>query len=154
MPDSLWPMNCSTPDFPVVHYLPEFAETHVHWVSDTIQPSHPLLPPFLFLSIFPSIRVFSSESALCIRWPKCWSFSFSISPSNEYSGLILLRWTGWISLLSKGLPRVFSNNRVKKHHSLVLDLLYGLTVISVHDYWKNYGLDCMNLCQQSNISVF
>ena len=70
-----------------------------------------LLPP----SIFPSIRVFSNESVLRIRWPKYWSFSFSISPSNDYSGLISLGWTGWISLQSKGLSRVFSNTIVQKH---------------------------------------
>ena len=70
----------------------------------------PLLP-----SIFPSIRVFSNESALCIRWPKYWSFSFNISPFNEHSGLISLEWTGWISLQSKGLSRVFSNTTVQKH---------------------------------------
>ena len=70
-----------------------------------------LLPP----SIFPRIRVFSNESVLHIRWPKYWSFSFSISPSNEYSGLFPLGWTGWISLLSKGLSRVFSNTTLQKH---------------------------------------
>ena len=76
---------------------------------------HPLLlPP----SIFPSIRVFSNESALCIRWPKYWSFSFNISPSNEYS------WTGWISLLSKGLSRVFSNATVQKHQFFGAQLSY------------------------------
>ena len=73
---------------------------------------HPLLlPP----SIFPSIMVFSNELVLCIRWSKYWSFNFSISSSNEYSGLISLGWTGWISLQSKGLSRVFSNNMVQKH---------------------------------------
>ena len=78
------PMNRSTPGLPVHHQLPEF--THVHLVGDATQPSRPLLlPP----SIFPSIRVFSNESVLCIRWPKYWSFS--ISPSNEYSGLISFR---------------------------------------------------------------
>ena len=87
-------MNCSTPSSPVLSYLPEFAQTHVHWVGDAIQPSHPLLP-----SIFPSIRVFSNELVLCIRWPKYWSFSFSISPSNEYSGLISLR-IDWFDLLA------------------------------------------------------
>ena len=76
------PMNCSTLDFPVLHHLPEFAQTHVYWIGDAIQPSHPLSPPFLAL-IFPSIRVLSSESALPIRWPKYWSFSFSISPLKE-----------------------------------------------------------------------
>jgi len=70
-----------------------------------------LLPP----SIFPSIRIFSNESVLHIRWPKYWSFSSSISPSKEYSGLISFRWTGWISLQSKGLSRVFSNTTVQKH---------------------------------------
>ena len=73
---------------------------------------HPLL---LLPSIFPSIRVFSNESVLRIRWPKYWSFSFNISPSNEYPGLISLGWTGWISLQSKGLSRVFSNTTVQKH---------------------------------------
>ena len=81
-------MDCSTPGFPVLHYLPEFAQTHVHWFSDAIQPSHPLSSPSPPSSVFPSIKVFSNESVLCIRWPKYWSFSFSISPSNEYSELI------------------------------------------------------------------
>ena len=70
-----------------------------------------LLPP----SIFPRTRVFSTESVLCIRWPKYWSFSFNISPSNEYSDWFPLGWTGWISLQSKGLSRVFSNTTVQKH---------------------------------------
>ena len=72
-------------------------------------------PLFLPPSIFPSIRVFSNESVLCIRWPEYWSFSFSISPSNEYSGLTSLGWTGWISLQAKGLSRVFSNTTVQNH---------------------------------------
>ena len=74
------PMGCSMPGFPGLHYLLEFAQIHVHWVSDSIQPSHPLLP---LPSIFPRFSVFSNESALQIRWWKDWSFSFSISPSNE-----------------------------------------------------------------------
>ena len=73
------------------------------------------LPLLLLPSIFPSIRVFSNESALRIRWSKYWSFSFSISPSNEHPGLISFRWIGWISLQSKGLSRVFSNTTVQKH---------------------------------------
>ena len=107
-------MDCSIPGFPVLHYLPDFARTHVHWVSDTIQPSHPLPPLLPLPSIFPSIRVFPNEVALYIRQPKYWSFSFSISPSYEYSGLISFRMTGLISLLSKGLSRVF-NTTVWKH---------------------------------------
>ena len=84
-------MDCSTPGLPVHHQLPKFTQTHVPQVSDAIQ--HLILCHFLLLppSIFPSIRVFSNESALHIRWPKYWSFSFSISPSNEYSGLISFR---------------------------------------------------------------
>ena len=89
-------MDCSTPDFLVHHHLPDSAQTHVHCISDAIQPSHPLL---LLLSIFSSIRVFSNESALPIRWPKYWSFSFNISPSNEHSGLISFR-IDWFDLLA------------------------------------------------------
>ena len=86
------PMDCRLPDLPIPHNLLELAQTHAHWVGDAIQPSHPLLLPLLLLpSIFPSIRVFSNELALRIRWPKYWSFSFSISPSNEYLGLISFR---------------------------------------------------------------
>ena len=88
-------MDCSTPDFLALHYLLEFAQTHVHWVNDAIQLSHPLLLP----SIFPSIRVFSNESALRMRWPKYWSFSFNISPSNEHPVPISFRMD-WLDLLA------------------------------------------------------
>ena len=91
------PMNCSTPGLPVHHQLLEFTQTHVHRVGDAIQPSHPLPSPSP--SIFPSIRVFSNESALCIRWPKYWSSTFSISPSNEHPGLISFR-VDWLDLLA------------------------------------------------------
>ena len=99
---------------PCHSYFLEFAQTHVHWIGDAIQPSlcHPLL---LLPLICPSIRVFSNELALCVRWPRYWGFSFSISPFNEHSGLISFRLTGWISLQSKGLSRVFSNTTVQKH---------------------------------------
>ena len=93
------PMDCNTPGFSVLHYLPEFAQIYVHWVSDAIQPSHPLSSPLLLPSIFPSIRVFFNELVLHIRWPKYWRFSFSISPSNEYSGLISFR-IDWFDLLA------------------------------------------------------
>ena len=84
------PMNRSTPGLPVHHQLPEFTQTHVHWVGDAIQPSYPLssYPLLLLPPIPPSIRVFSTESTLRMRWPKYWSFSLSISPSNEHPGLI------------------------------------------------------------------
>ena len=105
------PMDCSMPGLPVHHQLLELAQTHVHPVNDAIQPSS--CCPLLLPSIFSSIRVFSNESVLHIRWPKYWSFS--ISPSNEYSGLISFTMTGWISLQSKGLSRVFSNITIQKH---------------------------------------
>ena len=85
------PMSCSTPGFPWLHYLLELAQTHIHWVSDAIQLSCPLFSLLLLPSISPSISVFSNELALHIRWWKYWSFSFSISPSSEYSGLISFR---------------------------------------------------------------
>ena len=90
-------MDCSTPGLPVHHQLPEFTQTYVHWVSDAIQPSHPLSspsPPALNLS-----QHFQMSSVLCIRWPKYWSFCFSITPSNEYSGLISFRMD-WLDLLA------------------------------------------------------
>ena len=87
------------PGLPVHHQLLELTQTHVHQVGDAIQPSHPLLSPVLLPSIFPSIRVFPNESALHIRWPRYWSFSFSISPSNEYSGLFSFRMD-WLDLLA------------------------------------------------------
>ena len=89
---TVWdPMDCSTLDLPVLHCLPEFAQTRVYWVNDAIQPSHPLSFPSPPASVFPSITVFANESALPIRWPKFWSFS--IIPSSEYTGLIFL--TDW-----------------------------------------------------------
>ena len=93
------PMNYSRPCLPVHHQLLESTQTHVHWVGDAIQPSH-LCRPLLFLpSIFPSIRVFSNESALPIRWPKYWSFSFNISHTSEHPGLISFRMD-WLDLLA------------------------------------------------------
>ena len=109
-----------------------------------------LIPP----SIFSSIRVFSDESVLHIRWPKYWSFSFNISPSNEYSGWFPLGRTGWISLQSKGLSRVFSSTTVQNINSSALSLLYGPTFTFIHNYWKNHSFDYMDLCRQSNISAF
>ena len=92
-------MDCRTSGFPVLHYLQELAQTHVHRLGDAIQPSHPLSPLLLLPSVFPSIRVFSNESGLRIWWPKYWSFSLNISPSNEYSELIFFRMD-WFDLLA------------------------------------------------------
>ena len=92
-------MDCNMPGLPVHHQIPEFIQTDVHSVGDTNKPSHPLSSPSPPPSIFPRIRVFSNESALCLRWPKDWSFIFSISPSNEYSGLISFR-IDWFDLFA------------------------------------------------------
>ena len=112
------PMDCSMPGLGrliIHHQLSRFTQTHVHWVSDAIQPSHPLSSPSPSIFNLSQHQVFSNETVLCIRWPKNWSFSFSISPSNEYSGLISFRMDCWISLLSKGLSRLVSNTTVQKH---------------------------------------
>ena len=91
-------MDYNMPGFPVHCQLPELAQTHVHHVSDAIQPSHPLSSPSSPPSIFPSIRVFSNQLVLCIRWTKYWSFSFNISPFSEHPGLISIRMV-WLDLL-------------------------------------------------------
>ena len=109
------PMDCSMPGLPVNHQLPKLAQTHVHQVNDANQSSHTLLAPSPPAFNLPSIRVFSNKLVLHIKCPKYWSFSFNISLSNEYSGLITLGWSGWISFLSKGNSRVFSNTTVQKH---------------------------------------
>ena len=100
------PMDCSTPGLPVHHQLRELAQTHVHRVGDAIQPSHPLLPLLLLSSIFPSIRVFASEAALCIRWPKDWSFSFSRFSISRDTGFAprLASSFGWCISYCGSLP--------------------------------------------------
>ena len=110
-----------------------------------------LLPP----SIFPSIRVFSKESVLHIRWPKYWNFSFSISPSNEYSGLISLR-IDWLNLLAvQGTLKT-----LLQHHSSKASILWCSAFFTVqlshtiHDHWKNHSLDQTDLCCESNVSAF
>ena len=124
---TLWnPMNWSTPGLPVHHQLPEFTQTHVHWVDDATQPSHPLLSPLLLPSIFPSIRIFSNESALHIKWPKYWSFSFSISPSNEHQGLISFRMD-WLDLLAvQGTLK-----SLLQHHSSKASILWRSAFFTV-----------------------
>ena len=136
-------MESSSSGFPVLHHLPELAQTHVHQVSDAIQSSHSLSypsPPAFNLS---NIRVFSNESVLHIRWPKYWSFSFNISPSNEYSGLISFRMD-WVDLLAiqgtlKSLLQYHSSNA-----SILQSSAFFLVQLShpyMHDYWKNHSLD-------------
>ena len=109
------PMDCSTPGLPVYHQLPEFTQAHVHWVGDAIQPSHPLSSPSLpAYNLAQHQDLFQWVSSLH-QVAKYWSFSFSISPYNEYSGLISFR-IDWFDLLAvQGLSRVFSNTTVQKH---------------------------------------
>ena len=148
------PVDCSKPAFPVHHCVPEFSQTHVHRVSDTIQPSHTLSSPSFLPSMFPSIRVFSNESFLHIRWPKYWSFSFSISPSNEYSGPISFR-IAWFDLLAvQGTLKSLLQPQFQSINSSALSFLYSPTLTSIHDYWKNHSFDWTDLCQQSNVSAF
>ena len=107
--------HCSTTGSSVLHYFSEFAQFHVHRVSDAPWPSHPLLPSSLLPSIFPSIRFFSNEFAVWVRWPKHWSFSFSRSPSNEYSDLISFRMD-WFDLLAvQRFSRVFFSTTIWEH---------------------------------------
>ena len=120
------PMNCSTPGVPVHHQLPEFTQTHVHQVRDAIQPSYPLSSPFPPAAIPPSIRVFSNESTLRMRWPKYWSFSFSIIPSKEQPGLISLRMN-WLNLLAvQGTLK-----SLLQHHSSKASILWCSAFITV-----------------------
>ena len=138
------PVNRSTPGLPVHHQLPEFTQIHVHRVGDAIQPSHPLLSPSPLPSIFPSIRVFSTESALRMRWPKYWSFSFNISPSNEHPGLISFG-SDWLDLLAvQGTLKSFLQHHSSKASILLKKeccFLYSPTLTPIHDYWKNHSFD-------------
>ena len=149
-------MDCSIPGFRVLHYLLEFAQTYVPWVGDTIQSSQPLAPPSpLAVSLSQHQGFFSKESALCIRWPKYWSFSFSISPSSEYSGFISFR-IDWFELhavqgILKSLLQCHSFKALILQH---IAFFYGPTLTSIHDYSKNYSFDYMDFCQQSDVSAF
>ena len=137
------PMNRSMPGPPVHHQLLEFTQTHVHWVGDAIQPFILCCPLLLLPPIPPSMRVFSNASTLHLRWPKYWSFSFSISPSNEHPGLISFRMD-WLHLLAvQGTHSQESSPtaQLKSINSLMLSFLHSPTCISIHDNWKNHSLD-------------
>ena len=149
---------CSTQGFPVHHQLLELAQTHVHQVSDVIQPSHPLSspsPPALNLSqhqgkidSFPRSQFFTSGvQSIGV------SASASVLPMN-IQNRFPLGLTGLISLLSKGLSRVFSNTTVQKHQFFGVSFLYSPTLTSICDYWKIHCFNYMDLCWQSDVSAF
>ena len=135
------PMDCSAPGFPVLHQLPELAQTHIHRVGDVIQPSHPLVP------FSPHLQSFSASGS----FPRSQFFasggqSIGVSTSTSILTMNTQDWlplglTGLISLQSKGLSRVFSNTTVQKHKWSMLSLLYGPTLTSIHDYWKNHSFN-------------
>ena len=147
------PMDCSTPGFSVLHQLLEFAQTHVHWVNYAIQQSHPVTP-FSCPQSFPASRSFLmsqlfTSGGLSIKA----SASASVLPKN-IQGWFSLGLIGLISLESRGSQESSPAPQFKSINSSVLNLLYGPTVISLHDYWKNNSFDYTQFCQQSDVSAF
>ena len=139
--NSLRPHGLQHARLPYPSQLPEFTQTHIHWVGDAVQPSHPLL--------FPSPAFNLSQDQGLNKWVSSShqvgqsigvSASTSVLPMNSQDWFPL-GWTDWISLQSKGLSRVFSNTTVQKHQFLGVSLLYGSTLTSIHDYWKNHSFD-------------
>ena len=147
-------MDWSTSGFPVHHQLRELTQTHFHRVGDAIQPSHPLLspsPPGFNLSQHQGLFKWVSSSHQC---PKYGSFSFSINPSSEYSGLTSFRMN-WLDLLA--VQRTLKSPLQPQFKSIspsVFAFVYSPTLTSIHDDWKNHSLDLMDLCQQRNVSAF
>ena len=155
MSNSLQPMDCNTPAFLVLHYLLEFAQTHVLWVNDAIQPSHPLSVPFSScLQSFPASQSFLMSQHFA-------SGGQSIGASALASVLLMniqdwfpLGLTGLISLQTEGLTRIFSNTTAQSINSSALSFLPSPTLTSIHTYWKSHSFDQLDLCQQSNVSAF
>ena len=154
MSNSLWPHGLQHARPPVHHHLPEFTETHVHWVGDAIQPSHPLSSPSPTFN-FSSIRVFSNKLVLHIRWPKYWSFSFSISLSNEYLGLISFR-IDWLDPLAVQGTR----KSLLQHHTSKASVLWCSAFFIVqlsHPYMttgKTIALTRQTFVGKVNVSAF
>ena len=136
------PMDCSTPGLPVYHLLPGFTQAHVHWVSDVIQPSSFSVFPFSsHLHSFPASGSFQMSQFFASGGQNIWvSASASVPPMN-IQDWFPLGWTGWISLLSKGLSGSSPTLQFKSINSLALSFLYSPTFTSIHDYWKNHGFD-------------
>ena len=157
LPSRIWvfatPWNCSMSDFPGLHYLLEFAQTHVHWVGDAIQLSHSLsctsplvLNPSQHQSLFQWVSSSGGQSIGA-------SASTSALPMN-IQGWFPLQLTGLISLQSKGHSRVFSSTTVWKPQFFSTQASYGSVFTAIQDYWKNHSFDCTDLCQQSDVSSF
>ena len=136
MSDSLWPHDCSTPGFPVHHQLPEFAQTHVHWVSNAIQPISSSVVLFSCLQSFPASWSSQINQFFASDGQSIWSFSFSISPSNEYSGLISFR-IGWFDLLTvQGTHKSLLQHHSSKASILQCSAFFIVQLTSIHNYWK------------------
>ena len=155
MTDSLWPHGLQQARLPYPPLSPRVSSNScplTQWCHPTISSCCPLL---LLPSIFPSIRVFSNESALYIRWPKYWSFSFSIGPLTEYSGLISFR-IDWLDLLAvQGTPKSLIQHHSSKASVLQHSAFFiGPALISIRDSWKNHSFDYTDLCQQNDVSSF
>ena len=147
------PMNYSTPGFPFFHYLPEFAQTHVHWVDDVIQPSQPLSPPSLS-PVIPSVRIFSNELTLCIRWPMYWNFSLNINHSNEYSRLTFFR-IDWFDLLAvQGTIKSLIQHHNSKASILWCSDFFMIQFSYLYLTTGKISFDYTDLCQQKIVSAF
>ena len=148
---TLWPAACQA------------SLSFISWSLLRLMSIDSVIPPNCFIlccpllllpSIFPSIKVFSKESVLPIRWPKYWSFSFSINPSNDYSGLISFRIDWFDFIVDQRTQKSAPTPQLESIRSSVLSLLYGPTLRSIYNYWKNHSFDYMDLCQQSHVSDF
>ena len=159
MSNSLWPRRLQHPRPP----CPPCPSLSPRVCSDSCPSSqwcHPTIsiilccPLLLLPSVFPRIRVFFNELVLHIRWPKYWSFSFSITPSKDYSGLTSLKIDWFDHVAVQGTLECSPTSQFKSINSSACSLLYGSTLTSIHDYWKNHSFDYTDLCWQNNVSAF
>ena len=155
MSHSLWPHGLQHPSPPSPSPFPESAQTLVHWISDAIQPSRPLLPPSLSaLNLYQHQGLFQWVSSSHLVARKYWSFSFFISPSNEYSGLISFRINWFRSCCLRDSQESSPTPQFESINSSALCLLYGPSLISVRDYGKDHSFDCTYLCEPSDVFAF
>ena len=154
MSESLRPHELQHPRLPCPSLSSRVCSTYVHWVCDAIQPSHPLLPPSPPAFNLSSMKVYINKLALCISWSKYWSFS--LSPSSEYLGLISFRIDRFdLPCSQRDSQESSPAAQLESSNSSAFSLLYSRTLISIyHDYWKNHSLGYINFCQQSDVSAF